>query len=72
MMPWRLAYWPVTIEARLGEQIGVVRALEHRAFGRQAVDVRRLHVRVAAGAEFVVAQVVDQDDDEVGLHGPPV
>src|SRR5688572_23378746 len=24
MMPWRLAYWPVTIEARFGEQIGVV------------------------------------------------
>ena len=22
MMPWRLAYWPVTIEARFGEQIG--------------------------------------------------
>jgi len=22
--PWRLAYWPVMIEARLGEQIGVV------------------------------------------------
>ena len=24
MMPWRLAYWPVRIDARLGEQIGVV------------------------------------------------
>ena len=24
MMPWRLAYWPVMIEARLGEQSGVV------------------------------------------------
>src|SRR5512134_2986998 len=24
MMPWRLAYWPVRMEARLGEQIGVV------------------------------------------------
>jgi hypothetical protein len=24
MIPWRLAYWPVTIDARLGEQIGVV------------------------------------------------
>ena len=24
MMPCRLAYWPVTIDARLGEQIGVV------------------------------------------------
>src|SRR5687767_3156768 len=24
MMPWRLAYWPVRIEARFGEQIGVV------------------------------------------------
>jgi hypothetical protein len=22
--PWRLAYWPVMIEARFGEQIGVV------------------------------------------------
>jgi hypothetical protein len=24
MMPCRLAYWPVRIDARLGEQIGVV------------------------------------------------
>jgi hypothetical protein len=24
MIPWRLAYWPVKIEARFGEQIGVV------------------------------------------------
>ncbi len=23
MIPWRLAYWPVRIEARFGEQIGV-------------------------------------------------
>jgi hypothetical protein len=24
MMPWRLAYWPVTMDARFGEQSGVV------------------------------------------------
>jgi hypothetical protein len=35
MMPCRLAYWPVTIEARFGEQIGVVwKAQAHTSNGR--------------------------------------
>jgi hypothetical protein len=41
---------------------------EARALARDAVDVRRLHVRMTGGAGLVEAQVVDQDDDEVGLH----
>jgi hypothetical protein len=36
-----------------------------------AVGVRRLHVRVAADAELVVAQIVDQDHEEVGLARSP-
>jgi hypothetical protein len=43
------------------------RALEQRPFLRETIHVRRDHERMAAGAEFVVAQVVDQDDQEVGL-----
>ena len=46
------------------------RALEYRALMRDAVDVRRLQVRMTAGAELVVAQVVDQDDEEIGLPHP--
>jgi hypothetical protein len=51
--------------------------LEERAFARDTVDVRRLHVRMAAGAEFVEAQVVDQDDQKIGffhrsIPGPPI
>src|SRR5690349_16041573 len=35
MTPWRLAYWPVRIEARFGEQIGVVwKARSNRAPSR--------------------------------------
>jgi hypothetical protein len=44
MMPWRLAYWPVRMRGAVGraERRGVERVLEHRAFVRQAIDVRRL------------------------------
>jgi len=70
MMPWRLAYWPVRIDARLGEQIGVVwNARSKRTPSRDAIDVRRLHVRMPSGAEFIEAEVVDQDDEEVRLAG---
>ena len=73
MMPWRLAYWPVRIEARLGEQSGVVwnAALNIAPSWRDAVDVRRLHVGMAADAELVEPEIVDQDDDQVGFrrHG---
>src|SRR5688572_6238859 len=57
---------------RRADRRGVEGALEQRALARQAVDVRRLHVRMAAGAELVVAQVVHQDHQQVGLfsHGP--
>jgi hypothetical protein len=45
------------------------RPRERRALVGDPVHVRGLHVRVAAGAELVEAQVVDQDDEEVGfLH----
>ena len=53
---------------RRADRRGVERALEQRALGGEPVDVRRLHVRVAARAELVVAQVVDQNDQEIGLH----
>ena len=46
---------------------GVKRPVEQGPFARDAVHVRGFHVRVPARAELVVAQVVDQDDEEVGL-----
>jgi hypothetical protein len=46
---------------------GMEGPLEQRTLERQPIDVRRLHVWVAARAELVVAQVVDQDDEEVRL-----
>src|SRR5204863_731883 len=55
---------------RRADRRGVESPLEDRSLVRDAIDVRRLHVGMPAAAEFVVAQVVDQDDDEVGLrHG---
>ena len=47
---------------------GVKRTVEHHALVRDAVDVRRFHIRVAACAEFVVAQIVDEDNQEIGFH----
>ena len=41
---------------------------KQRAFMCQAVNMRGLHVRMAAGAEFVEAQVIDQDHDQVGTQ----
>src|SRR3989442_13648057 len=35
---------------------------------RQTVNVRGLHVRMATGAEFVEAQIIDQNHDQVGAH----
>jgi hypothetical protein len=69
MMPWRLAYWPVRIEARLGEHsgVGVERRGEHRALVADAIDMRRLHVGMAADPQLVEPEVVDQDDQEVGF-----
>ena len=69
MIPCRLAYWPVTIDARFGEQIGVVwNARSNSApscASRSMFGVRMYGM--TAGAELVVAQVVDEDDEEVGL-----
>src|SRR6516162_5386109 len=66
MMPWRLAYCPVRIEARLGEQSGVVwKAREHRPFMADTVDVRCLHIGMAADPQLVEPQIVDQDDQEI-------
>ena len=50
---------------RRADRRGVERALEERALGGDAVDVRRLHVGMAARAELVEAQVVYQDDEEI-------
>src|SRR4029079_3985968 len=50
---------------RRADRRGMERALKERALARDPVDLRCLHVRMTACAEFVVAQVVDQDDDEV-------
>ena len=51
---------------RRADRRGVEGAIEEHAFGGQPVNVRRLHVGVAACAELVVAQVVDQYDEEIG------
>jgi hypothetical protein len=60
MMPWRLAYWPVTMDARLGEQSGVVwNALRHIAPSRASRSTWGVR------PELVEAQVVDEDDEEV-------
>ena len=40
---------------------------EQHALMREAIDMRRLHVGVAAGAEFVVTQIIDQDHQQVRL-----
>src|SRR5687768_5330746 len=45
---------------------------ETRALGGEAVDVRRLHVRMPGGAGLVEAQVVDEDDNQIRLHSLPV
>jgi hypothetical protein len=49
----------------------VKRPLEERAFTREAVDVRRLHIRMPARAELVETEIVDQYDEKVGSprHG---
>jgi hypothetical protein len=52
---------------RRADRRGVESSLEKHAFGSQPVDVRRLHVGVAARAELIVAQVIHQDDEEIGL-----
>ena len=51
---------------RRADRRGMEGALEQRALAGEPVDVRRLHVGMAAGAELVEAQVVHQDDQEVG------
>jgi len=40
--------------------------LEHGAFAGEAVDVWSLGEGMAAAAEFVPAQIIDQDEDDVG------
>ena len=60
MMPWRLAYWPVTMDAQLGEQSGVVwNALRHIAPSRASRSTWGVR------PELVEAQVVDEDDEKV-------
>ena len=49
------------------ERRGVERRGEHRAFVADAVDVRRLHVGMAADAQLVEPEIVDQDDQEIGF-----
>lgn len=45
------------------------RALEEHALVREAIHVRGLHVRMAARAELVVAQVVYQDHEKIRSAG---
>ena len=47
---------------------GRVRLSEARAGGRDAVDVRAFVVAAAAGAQVVPAQVVGQDEQDVGVR----
>ena len=47
------------------ERRGVEGRREHRAFMADAVDVRRLHVGMAADTQFVEPEIVDQHDQEI-------
>ena len=52
------------------ERRGVEGRREHRALVADAVDMRRLHVGMAADPQLVEPEVVDQNDDEVRLLLP--
>ena len=54
---------------RRAQRRGVERPSAERAFVRDPIDVRRFHVRMTARAEFVEAQVVDQNHQQIRLHG---
>jgi hypothetical protein len=41
--------------------------IEHRAFVADPVDVRRLHVGMAANPQLVEPEIVDQNDQEIGF-----
>ena len=68
---WRCAYWPVRIDARLGEQSAVVTNAFRQAHAApgQRIDIRRLQPRVPGDAHGVEAQVVDEDEDDVAADG---
>ena len=42
---------------------------EARALGREAVDVRRRRVRASVDAEVTEAQIVRDDEEDVGTSG---
>ena len=67
-MPWVCAYWPVRKLARLrrAERRRDEGVAEDDAFAGDAVDVRRLDERMAGEAQVVPAQIVNQDEDDVG------
>ncbi len=52
---------------------GVKGPLEERTLTGDAVGVRRLHVGMAARAELVEAEVVDENEEDIGpaRHGQP-
>ena len=49
------------------ERRGVEGLREHRALMADAVDMRRLHIGMAADPQLVEPEIVDQNDDEVRL-----
>src|SRR5258708_40236680 len=47
------------------ERRGMEGGRKHRPFVADAIDVRRLHIGVAANPQFVEPQIVDQDDQKI-------
>ncbi len=52
---------------RAADRIGAVRLAERRALACQAVDVRRVHIGAAVSAERLHAELIDVDEQDVGL-----
>ena len=72
-MPLRMGSRPVSSAARLGVQTAGrdVEVREAHALGGHAVEVGRADARMAVAAQVAVAQIVGEDDDDVGqLFGP--
>ena len=50
---------------RIAQRILAIRPIEPHADLRQAVDVRRLHLRMPVTAEVAIAEIVGENDDNV-------
>ena len=68
-MPMRAGYWPVRMLDRVGEQSGLAAYawVNFTPARGQPVDVRRLVKRAAEAADIPPAEIVGEDEDDVGL-----